>query len=94
MRVERRRGGRLGITVNVTRQARLNVVVLGTDGRVRRSLFRGGLRPGRHAWRWNGRTGSGGGVRSGTFVVRVTARNEVGAVRLRRSVRVVRTTRR
>jgi hypothetical protein len=94
MRVRPRRGGRLGITVNLTRQARLNVVVLGTDGRVRRSLFRGDLRPGRQAWRWNGRTGSGGVVRSGTFVVRVTARNEVGTVSLRRSVRVVRTTRR
>jgi len=92
MRVHPRRGGGLGISVNVTRRARVNVVVLGSDGRIRRALFRGELEPARHAWRWGGRTGGGAVVRSGTFVVRVTARNRLGAVALRRSVRVVRTT--
>jgi Phosphodiester glycosidase len=86
MQVRPRQGGRLGISVDLTRQARVNVVVLGADGRVRRALFRGDLEPARHGWRWNGRTGSGGVVRSGTFVVRVTARNELGTVSLRRSV--------
>jgi Phosphodiester glycosidase len=94
MRVTRRRGGSLGIAVNVTRRARLVVVVLGADGRIRRRLFSGAVKPARHAWRWNGRTGSGAVVRTGTFRIRVTARNGLGAVALRRSVRVVRATRR
>jgi hypothetical protein len=94
MHVERRSDGRLGIAVSVTRQARVEVAVLGADGRIRRALFRGELEPARHAWRWGGRTGGGAVVRSGTFVIRVTARNQLGAVALRRSVRVVRTTRR
>ncbi|MGH3011748.1 MAG: phosphodiester glycosidase family protein [Gaiellaceae bacterium] len=94
MRVRPRRGGRLRISVNVTRRARLGVVVLGADGRSRRALFRGQVEPARQAWRWNGRRRSGAVVRAGTFAIRVTARNGLGAVSLRRSVRVIRSTRR
>lgn len=90
MRVTRRRGGSLGIAVSLTRPSRLGVVVLASDGRLRRTLFRGSLQPGRHSWRWNGRTGSGRVVRSGRFTIRVFARNALGAVELRRSVRVLR----
>ena len=79
--------------MNLTRRARLYVVVLGADGRIRRVLFSGESGPARHRWRWNGRTGSGAVVRTGIFAIRVTARNALGAVVLRRSVRVLRTTR-
>jgi len=90
MRVRPRRGGRLDISVNVTRTARLRVVVLDPEGRVRRVLFRGERGPARHMWRWDGRTGAGRVVQPGTFAIRVTARNQLGAVALRRSVSVLR----
>jgi flagellar hook assembly protein FlgD len=66
------------------------VAVLAGDGHVRRVLFRGELGAASHAWRWNGRTGAGQLVRAGVYTIRVTARNELGAVGLRRSVRVIR----
>jgi phosphodiester glycosidase len=91
MRVRPHRGGRVGVSVNVTRTATLEAVVLGPDGRTRRVLFRGRRGPGRQVWHWNGRSGAGPVVQSGTFTIRVTARNPIGAVALRRSVRVLRT---
>jgi hypothetical protein len=90
MWVKPRRGGRLGVSVALTRRARLQVLVLGPGGNVRRALFRGERGPGQHAWRWNGKTGAGKVVDAGTYVVRVTARNQLGAVSLRRSFRVLR----
>jgi Phosphodiester glycosidase/FlgD Ig-like domain len=93
IRLKPRRGARLDASVTVTRSARLDVEVLGADGRVRRVLFEGERGPGRHSWRWNGRNAAGELVRSGTYTIRVVAHNELGAVSLRRSVRVVRVTR-
>jgi hypothetical protein len=90
MWVRPRRGGRLVASVRLTRRARLDVAVLAGDGHVRRVLFRGELGAASHAWRWNGRTGAGQLVRAGVYTIRVTARNELGAVGLRRSVRVIR----
>ncbi len=90
MWVKPRRGGRLGVSVALTRHARLQVLVLGPGGNVRRALFRGERGPGHHAWRWNGKTGAGKVVDAGTYAVRVTARNQLGAVSLRRSLRVLR----
>jgi len=90
IRVRPGRGGRLGVSVNVTRRARLDVVVLGPGGRPRRVLFRGERDPARHAWQWDGRTGGGQVVRTGAFSIRVTARNQFGAVSLRRPVYVLR----
>ncbi len=94
LRIGRHRGGRLAVSVSLTRSARVGVVVLAPDGSVRRVLFRGRRGPARHVWRWNGRTGAGRLVQPGTFAIRVTARNQLGTVTLRRSVRVVRVTRR
>ena len=94
MWVKPRRGGRLDVSVRVTRRARLQVVVLGPAGNVRRALFRGELGPGTHAWRWNGKSGAGKVVDAGTYAIRVTARNQLGAVSLRRSFSVLRAPRR
>jgi Phosphodiester glycosidase len=90
MWVRPRRGGRLVASVSLTRTARLEVAVLAADGRVRRVLFRGERGAARHAWRWDGRAGAGRVVKAGIYTIRVTARNELGAVSLRRSVRVIR----
>lgn len=81
--------GRLGISVRVTRPARLEVAVLGADGKVRRTVFAGDVVPGTKRWRWNARTSSGRVAPPGTYTVRVTARNELGAISLRRPVRVL-----
>jgi len=89
MRVTAAKGGRLGASVELTRPARLSAVVLGPDGLVRRVLFRGPARPGRKAWRWNGRASTGKVVVSGRYSIRVTATNGLGAVSLRESVHVV-----
>jgi Phosphodiester glycosidase len=81
--------GRLGISVRLTRPARLDVAILGTDGKVRRTVYAGEAVPGSKQWRWNGRTRSGRIVPPGKYVVRVRARNELGAVSLRKPVRVL-----
>jgi hypothetical protein len=93
MWVKPRRGGRLGVSVTLTRRARLQVLVLGPAGNVRRALFRGELGPDTHAWRWNGKSGAGKVVDPGTYAIRVTARNQLGAVSLRRSFQVLRAAR-
>jgi flagellar hook assembly protein FlgD len=89
MRVTPAKGGRLGASVELTRRARLSVVVLGPNGLVRRVLFRGQAGPGRKAWRWNGRASTSKVVDSGRYSIRVTATNGLGAVSLRESVHVV-----
>ncbi len=90
IRVRPAAGGRLGISVRLTRAARLNVAVLGTDGRPRRTLFRGRSGPGVKSWRWNGRNVAGKVVPGGRYAVRITATNAIGAVTLRASMRVLR----
>lgn len=82
-------GGRLSISFRLAHRARLDLGVLGLDGRPRRTLFKGELDPGTKRWRWNGRTDSGRVIPPGTYVVRVSARNEFGQVALRAPVRVL-----
>jgi len=89
LRVRPRAGGRLGISFRLANRARLDVAVLGLDGRPRRTLFKGELDPGTKRWRWNGRTDSGRVIPLGTYAVRVSARNEFGTVSLRAPVRVL-----
>jgi Phosphodiester glycosidase/FlgD Ig-like domain len=89
VRVRPPEAGELGISVRLSRRARLAVAVLGGDGRVRRTVFVGELAPGTKRWRWNGRTNSGRVIPLGTYAVRVSARNELGTVSLRSSVRVL-----
>ena len=90
MRVVAGRGGRLGISAVLTRRSNVEVSVRSASGRVVRVLQQGEIGRGRHAWRWGGRNASRKVVGSGTFTVRVTARNALGAVALAKSVRVVR----
>ena len=90
MRVVAGRGGSLGVSAVLTRRSNVEVSVRSGSGRVVRVLHRGGLGRGRHAWRWSGRNSLRRVVPSGTYTVRVVARNGLGAVALARSVRVVR----
>ncbi len=94
MLVKPRKGGRVGASVVLTRHANLSVAVIGADGRVRRVLFEGVREPGKHVWRWDGRTAAGRVVQAGTFVIRITATNAVGKVALHDTVRVLRPARR
>jgi hypothetical protein len=89
VRVRSPAGGRLGISFRLAHRARLNVAVLGLDGRPRRTLYKGALDPGTKRWRWNGRTDSGRVIPLGKYAVRVSARNEFGTVSLRAPVRVL-----
>jgi hypothetical protein len=86
----RARKGRLRASVRLSRPATLRVDVRDARGRVRRVLFAGQRSAGKQSWRWNGRTTRGRIVPAGTYAVRVAARNALGEVTLRRSVRVVR----
>jgi hypothetical protein len=90
MRVVPRRGGRLGISAILTRRSAVEVSVRSGSGRLVRMLYRGGLGSGQHVWRWSGRTASGRVVPSGTYTIRVIARNGLGTVGLAKAVRVVR----
>jgi phosphodiester glycosidase/flagellar hook capping protein FlgD len=90
MRVVVGHGGRLDVSVNVTQPARLTVTVRNAAGAVRRVLHSGDVGRGRLSWRWDGRNKWGGVVWSGLYTVSVRARNALGAVSLRKHVRVVR----
>ena len=90
MQVVLGRGGRLGISAILTRRSSVDVAVRSASGRVVRFLHRGGLGPGRHAWRWSGRNGLRRVVPSGTYTVLVRAHNGLGTVALAKAVRVVR----
>jgi len=90
MRVVAGRGGRLGISAVLTRRSNVEVTVRSASGRVARTLFRGEMGAGKHAWRWSGRDASRKVVPSGAYTVRVIARNGLGAVALAKAVRVVR----
>jgi flagellar hook assembly protein FlgD len=89
MRVVRRRGGRLDVSVALTRRSRVAITVRNSAGRRVRRLARE-LAPATVRWTWDGRRGSGSVVRGGTYTVHVRARNELGTVALARPVRVVR----
>ena len=89
MRVVRRRGGRLDVSVALTRRSRVAISVRSPAGRRVRRLARE-LPPGTVGWRWDGRRANGSVVGRGRYTVRVRATNELGAVTLARAVRVVR----
>jgi flagellar hook assembly protein FlgD len=89
MRVVRGRGGRLDVSVALTRRSRVAITVRNSAGRRIRRIARE-MAPGTVGWRWDGRRGSGSVVRSGRYTVHVRARNRLGTVGLVRAVRVVR----
>jgi flagellar hook assembly protein FlgD len=90
MRVVAGRGGRLGISVSLTRTSDVTASVRTATGRRIRLLSAGESVPGLLVWRWDGRRGDGTVVRSGTYRIRVRATNALGTVALTRSVKVVR----
>jgi hypothetical protein len=86
-----RRAGTVAISFRVARRARVRVTVEDRFGRVLRTLQdRIGQQPGAVSLSWNGRTGSGRVVATGSYVIHVFARNAVGAVDLTDSVLVQR----
>jgi len=79
--VRRGVGGRLRIGFQLAHTAEVKVFITKPSGRVVRTLTsQTGLRPGGYAVIWNGRNGSGLVVRSGTFVAKVRATNDLGRV--------------
>jgi hypothetical protein len=93
MRVVTGRGGTLRFSAGLTRRSSVEVSVRSSSGRLVRVLHRGSLGRGRHAWRWGGRNASRNVVPSGTYSVRVVARNGLGTVALADALRVVRVSR-
>jgi hypothetical protein len=90
MRVVPRRGGRLGVSARLTRRATLSVTVRSSTGALRRVLFGGTASRGAHSWLWTGRGRNGKVVAGGVYTIGVRATNDLGSVRLREKVRVVR----
>ena len=91
MRVAPRIGGRLGVSVVLTRASRFRVTVRRAGGAVVRRLRWRSLQPrGRIFMRWDGRNANRLVVQGGTYVIRAEARNALGTVSLRRGVTVIR----
>jgi hypothetical protein len=89
-RVTRLRHAPLRVSLVLAHRADLSVQALSSSGNVRRVLFRGTARRGRHVWRWNGRDEKGKPVGRGTYTIRATATNGLGTVVLADAVRLVR----
>ncbi|HEY7004363.1 MAG TPA: phosphodiester glycosidase family protein [Gaiellaceae bacterium] len=83
-----RKGGRLGISFRLSRQADVEATVRTSQGRVVRRLLTEHLGTGRHGLVWNVRKRRGAIVRNGRYLVHVRAANAVGAVALGKHVRV------
>jgi hypothetical protein len=91
MRVVRGSGGRLGVSVVLTRRSSLRVAVRNSAGQLVRVLAsRAEQLPGTLGWRWDGRNRGGFVVRGGIYRIRATATNSLGTISLVRAVRVVR----
>lgn len=89
-RVARLRHAPLRVSLVLAHRADLSVLVRSSSGRVRRVLFRGEARRGRHVWRWNSRDGKGKPVGRGTYAIKARATNGLGTVGLSDTVRLVR----
>jgi hypothetical protein len=89
-RVARLRRSPLRVSLVLAHRAHLSVKVLSSSGRLRRVLFHGDMRRGRHAWRWNGRDAKGKPVGRRTYAIEATATNRLGTVALADTVRLVR----
>lgn len=86
-------GGRLWISLRLTRRAQLDVLVRTTGGAVRRVVWSGEKGAGRHTWLWRGRNNEGGFVRAGTYVIQTRATSGLGQLVLKKRVQVVRPSR-
>ena len=85
--VVRKAGGRAEIRWTQTRQARVRVTLEARDGGIVRMVSSALLQRGEQTAIWNGRA-RGRRVASGRYVVRVTAKNELGVVSLTGTVTV------
>ncbi len=84
-----RRGGRLVASFNLTNPSGVTVTVLNGQGRAVRLLAsQSSVQPARVAVLWDGRRSNGTVVGSGSYTIRITARNGLGRVSLERSVHV------
>jgi flagellar hook assembly protein FlgD len=83
-----RRGRVASITWTQARSAQVTVTVVAGDGAPVRTVARGRYPAGGASASWNGLSRSGKPVRGGIYRIRVSARNEVGAVSLERELRV------
>ncbi|HEU4449991.1 MAG TPA: phosphodiester glycosidase family protein [Gaiellaceae bacterium] len=90
LRIGKGRRGTLGVRVRLAHAASLAATVRSPSGRTVRVLVRGDAAAGAKSWRWNGRNRAGRLVGSGTYTVRVAARNGLGRVQLAQRLRVVR----
>jgi hypothetical protein len=92
MRVWTGSGGRLGVSVVLTRRSAFSLTVrrASDGGLVRRLRVSREQAPGTLAFRWDGRNERGRVVPSGTFVVRARATNAIGSIALARPIRVTR----
>jgi hypothetical protein len=92
MRVRRGRGGKLGASVVLTKRSSFSMTIRrASNGRVVRRLYVNGAQgAGTLGFRWDGRTDGGRVVKSGTYIVRAQARNELGRIALARRLTVVR----
>jgi hypothetical protein len=93
MRVRRGSGGHLRIGFRLAHRADLGVTIRRRNGDlVRRLVSQAGVAPGAYAVIWNGKSGSGRVVRSGTYLVVVRAVNGLGPVAIRKKLVVRRVT--
>jgi hypothetical protein len=91
MHVAPRSGGRLGVSVVLTRPSRFRVTVRRPGGAVVRRLRWRSLQPrGRIFMRWDGRNARRLAVQGGYYVIRAEARNALGTIALQRRVTVIR----
>jgi flagellar hook assembly protein FlgD len=89
MLVYPRRGGRLVASFNLTNPSGVTVTVLNGQGHAVRLLSsQPNVQPARVAVVWDGRRSNGTVVGSGSYTIRITARNGLGRVSLERGVRV------
>ncbi|MSO94502.1 MAG: hypothetical protein EXQ81_01750 [Thermoleophilia bacterium] len=84
------RGRDIGITWKQSRPARVVVTVETLAGEVVRTLAKRSYRAGSPAVAWNGLDRKKQAVRGGNYLVRVTARNALGAIELTHRLRVQR----
>lgn len=61
------------IAYQVSKDSNLSMEIMGVDGRVVRSLYRGKVSAGRHIIAWDGRDENGARVSSGVYFVRIIA---------------------
>jgi phosphodiester glycosidase/flagellar hook capping protein FlgD len=91
MRLVTGRTSRVGIRVSLTRRSDVSVLVRRVaDGRLVRRLFAGEHAAGSLGFTWDGRTGNGYFVRTGSYRIVVRATNSLGAISLERRMRVLR----